>query len=321
MNKLVILMSAASALVPASAMAQRTAAPPVRWEDTPHAQMRMPAAPMPPASGMNWHGQPGAHQMPPAPPAPGMSWHGQSGGHQMPPPPRPDMRPYPGPHGPGGPGMAMHHRGDRMMMMRHHGVRNFSRYQRFNRGGFLPQIWWGPQFQISNWSRYGLPQPMPGCRWMRYYDDALMVDGAGRIIDGRWGMNWDRWGNEWDYGPDGAPIYVGDGDYYGEEDYAWGGEGRGYGYGPPPPPPGYGAPCAQTCTSTYAYPGYGYGWGWGYGAGMVVTETTVTTSPSVVTETIYEEEVVRERSHRAKARHYRPRPRYHRPVPQPGERG
>jgi Ni/Co efflux regulator RcnB len=276
MNKLVILMSAASALVPASAMAQRIVAPPVKWEDTPRAEMRMP------------------------PPAPGVNWHG-----------------------PAGPNMGMNHGADRMMMRRH-GVRNFARYQRFNRGGFLPQTWWGPQFQIFDWSGYGLPQPMPGCRWIRYYDDALMVDGSGRIVDGRWGMNWDRWQDDWDYGDDGAPFYVGNGDDYGrDEAYAWGGD-RGYGYGPPPPPPGYappppgyGLPCAHTCTSTYAYPGYGYGWGYG----AVVTETTVTTSPAVVTETYYEEEVVRERSHRAKAHKYRAKPRYHRPVPQPGERG
>jgi hypothetical protein len=52
---------------------------------------------------------------------------------------------------------------------------------------------------------------------------------------------------------------------------------------------------------------------------MVVTETTVTTSPSVVVETVYDEQVVQHRRAYAPKRHrakYRPRPRQH-----PGERG
>jgi hypothetical protein len=222
----------------------------------------------------------------------------------------------------------MAHRGHRMKK-RHQGVRNFSGYRRLDRGLVLPQPWWGPQYQIGNWSMYGLSQPVPGGRWVRYYDDALMVDGHGRVMDGRWGMSWDQWQDQWDYDERGVPVYVGNGDFYpGEEDYAWVDEGRGgYGYDQRHAY-GYGAPCTQTCTTTYVHPyyhpygyghGYGAGWGWGYGAGAVVTETTVTTGPTVVTETYYEEEVVRER--RAKPRKYRAKPRYHRPVPRPGERG
>ena len=299
MKKLVVLMLAASALAPASAMAQRTAAPPIKWQDTPHAQIRMQA---PPAAGM------GMHHGPRGPMAPSFP-HGQMRNH------------FPGPNASGGPNVVIRHGGNGMMM-RHHGVRNYSNYRRINRGFVLPQFWRGPQFQISNWGMYGLPQPVQGGRWVRYYDDALMLDGYGRVMDGRWGMSWDQWGDQWDYDDRGVPVYVGNGDYYpGDRDYAWveGNRGDGYAYGegdcrcaPPPPPPmpaypyGYGS-------------GYGYGYGWGYGGTVVVTETTVTTAPSVVTETYYEEEVVRQKAH--KARKYRAKPRYHRPVPQPGERG
>jgi Ni/Co efflux regulator RcnB len=41
MKKLVVLMLAASALAPASALAQRTAEPPMKWEDTPKAQLAL----------------------------------------------------------------------------------------------------------------------------------------------------------------------------------------------------------------------------------------------------------------------------------------
>jgi len=218
----------------------------------------------------------------------------------------------------------MAHNGQRVIM-RHHGARNFAGYRRLDPGFFLPRPWWGPQFQIHNWSMYGLPQPMYGGRWIRYYDDALMVDGYGRVTDGRWGMNWDEWQDQWDYDDRGVPVYVGNGDFYpGEEDYAWAeGDHGGYGHDQSY---AHGGPCPQTCSYGYSYPypaypygyGYGYGYGWAYGAGAVVTETTVTTAPTVVTETYYEE-VVRER--RAKPRKQRVRPRYHRPTPPPGERG
>ena len=308
MKKLVVLMLAASALAPASAMAQRTAAPPVKWEDTPRAQLRVQ---MPSAHSAMPHVRmhPAPAHMPVV-----VRHHGPGGAHVK-----------------GANRIIVRHGGSGMGIRRHDGVRNFSSYRRFDRGFVLPQTWWGPQFQISNWGMYGLPQPVPGGRWVRYYDDALMLDGYGRVTDGRWGMSWDQWGDQWDYDDRGVPVYVGDGDYYpGEEDYGWvdrgrgGFEGNGFDQGY-----AHGGGCPQTCApppppAHYPYGhgsgyGSGYGYGWGYGGTVVVTETTVTTAPSVVTETYYEEEVVQRRAH--KARKHRAKPRYHRPVPQPGERG
>ncbi len=325
MKKLVVLMLAASALAPASAIAQRTAAPPLKWEDTPHAKMRAPMAP-------------------PVAAAPGPMRHTR---------PFADVAPAPGaapvimPHH--GPGAAPAHKRDRVIVrhhggpgakMRHRGMKNYSGYHRIDRGFALPHAWWGPRYQIHNWSMYGLPQPFHGGRWVRYYDDALLVDGYGRVMDGRWGMSWDQWGDQWGYDDRGVPAYVGNGDFYpGDEDYAWVEEDRrGYGYdqryadggcaqacaAPPPPPPGY--PYGHGYGSAYGHGygsayGRGYGWGWGYGGAVVVTETTVTTAPTVVTETYYEEEVVSQRR-ATKPRKYRAKPRYHRPAPPPpGERG
>ena len=206
-------------------------------------------------------------------------------------------------------------------IIRHHGINAFPGYRRFDRGFILPQSWWGPQYHIGNWGMYGLPQPMHGGRWVRYYDDALLIDGNGRVHDGRWGMKWDEWDREWAYDDRGVPVYVGNGDFHpGAEDYAvvegqGGAYANGYGHhGYGHQGYGYGA---------YGQQGYGYaypGCACGYGSGMVVTETTVTTAPTVVAETVYEDVVVETHRYRAK-----PRPRVKarpRPAPVlPGERG
>ena len=327
MKHLALTILAASALAPASATAQqRTAAPPLKWEDTPNAQMRMPRGSAPMAHA------PTAHAPIGRPPHAAQS-------HAAPYPvggTPPVVVQHQGPvrvHVRNGDQMQVrHHRGDRMGMRKHRGFKNYSNYRRIDRGFFLPQPWWGPGYHIQNFAMYGLPQPIGGGRWVRYYDDALMVDAGGRVHDGRYGMAWDEWQDQWAYDDRGVPVYSGNGDFYpGDEDYAWvEGEGaayadgyeRGYrhdeGYA-------YGT-CPQACAyppTGPAYPygyGYGYGHGWNYGLGMVVTETTVTTAPTVITETWVEEEVVYEQRAR-KPRKYRTKRRYHRPQPQPGERG
>jgi Ni/Co efflux regulator RcnB len=189
-------------------------------------------------------------------------------------------------------------------MMRHPSRTRFYRdYRRMDRGAMLPHSWWGPRFHIMNWGAYGLPQPMHGGRWVRYYDDALMVDGHGRIHDGRWGMEWDERDESWSYDERGVPFYVGErGHHPRGGDRVWGehrGYGPGMGYGPPPPPV-YGH-------RGYGHPGYGHPvYGYAYGGGMVITETTTTTSPTVITETHYVDEEVRS-APRAKAKSRRVR--------------
>jgi Ni/Co efflux regulator RcnB len=179
-------------------------------------------------------------------------------------------------------------RGDGMIR-RHHGINRHADYRRIGRGLALPQHWWGPRFHVTNWGNHGLPQPMHGGRWVRYFDDALLVDRYGRVHDGRWGMSWDDYDDQWDYDDRGIPVYVGNGDYHpDDEDYAWvdgrQGPAGAYGYGPH--------------QQAYGYPAYGYG------GGMIVTETTVTTSPTVVVKTVYEDVVpsAPQRSYRAKSK-------------------
>jgi Ni/Co efflux regulator RcnB len=193
-----------------------------------------------------------------------------------------------------------------------HHKRRFSHIPRIGRGGFVPGGWWGPQFVVRNWHGYGFPQPFGGGRWIRYYDDALLIDRHGRVHDGRYGYDWDRHGDRWGYDGRGVPVYVGDGDYEPDDrDYEWAErwEERGG---------------RDVVVDRRHHGGAGYGYGYGCGCGpVVVTETTTTTAPVVEQVTTYEyvTEYVTERA--------RPAPRQRRavrrapaPAPaRPGERG
>ena len=209
--------------------------------------------------------------------------------------------------------------------------REFREFRRFNRGQVLPSYWAGPQFQVRQWQVYGFPQPMAGHRWVRYYDDAHLVDGGGRIRDSRYGYDWDRYDHPWNRDEHGVPMYVGDGDYHpGDRDYAWAeeagpdhdGDGwdyseygdvemahgrdgcgercgpRGRGPGPSHHGGGYGYSRGQ---SGYGYSsghsGYGYGGGAAYGFGgatVTITETTVETGGSAASSYVVEEVIEEE---------------------------
>jgi Ni/Co efflux regulator RcnB len=222
--------------------------------------------------------------------------------------------------------------------------RDFRHIRRFNRGHIVPSFWWGPQFQVQHWQMYGFPEPMPGHRWVRYYDDAYMIDGRGRVHEGRYGLDWDRYGDRWGRDDRGIPVYVGDGDWRPEgRDYEWaeeigeerggwdyseyGGErGPGHGCEPrrghPCGGPSYPAPGPAPAYGHGGGYGAAYGYGGGYGGGygymccatVTITETIVETGGSSESYEVVEEEVVRQRARRV---HRRPPAR--RPIR--GERG
>lgn len=92
---------------------------------------------------------------------------------------------------------------------------------RLGRGHVIHPHWFGPRFHINNWQRYGFADPGADGRWIRYYDDAYLIDRGGRVREAREGLDWDQYGERWD-DADGIPAYHGRGDYRpGEEDYAW----------------------------------------------------------------------------------------------------
>lgn len=219
--------------------------------------------------------------------------------------PRPGMAPRPGGWRPGKPGgwKPGAHRpgwrwGDKINGRWHAGWKapgGWRGYRRPVRGWTLPSYWIGGGFWISDWSSWGLSSPPYGYNWVRYYDDAVLVDRNGRVWDSVSGVDWDRddTGDD-DYGydeRDGGGAYA-DGrdghgaDYdapdHGEPDYDADDRGP-----PPPPPPPVGAPgrvvrCVANCHVTVGY---------GYGA-PVTTTVVIQSSPVVTTTTTVTEDVV-----------------------------
>lgn len=221
------------------------------------------------------------------------------------------------------------------MRMRHTVPMPGPHFRHMQRGFIVPRFWWGPQFQINNWQMYGFADPGPDGRWIRYYDDAYLIDHDGRIRDSREGLDWDRYGEEWDMA-DGIPAYRGSRDYRpGERDYAWSEEHEGHGdmremhmrHGGPPMGPPMGYDYGGGYTQVYGG-GYGYG---AYAYPIVIETVTTGAAAQSYSEEVVEEYVqVRRAHHRARPRCScvvvrRPPPVHRAPPPRPrppaGERG
>lgn len=71
-----------------------------------------------------------------------------------------------------------------------HGFENF----RPRRGLFMPRLFVSPPYFVWNWRSYGLPEPGHGQRWVRYYDDAVLIDERGYIHDAVAGVDWEGYG-------------------------------------------------------------------------------------------------------------------------------
>jgi hypothetical protein len=116
-------------------------------------------------------------------------------------------------------------------------------WQRVGRGWRMQPYWWSPRFRLHDWRVYGFPAPRDDWFWIRYYDDALLVDRFGMVHDGRWGVDWDRYGERWDQDQFGVPSYQGyEDEGRGPEDVA------AYGYGAP-------MIITETITTTTSYDG------------------------------------------------------------------
>ncbi len=183
------------------------------------------------------------------------------------------------------------------------------RHHRLQRGHVVPPFWFGPQFHIANWSLYDFPDPGAERRWVRYYDDAYLIDRGGRVMDTRHGLDWDEYGERWDV-RDGVPAYHGRNEWHPDDvDYAWAREQGAWEHGPGPQGHAYGPPQG-------GYGGYGYGYGYAY---PIIIETTVTRPVTTYTTEIIEEVVeVRQRPRRrAVRRAAAPRPACNCPAARP----
>lgn len=170
-------------------------------------------------------------------------------------------------------------------------------YRRLERGGHVPKGWRGDTYVVRDWNRWGLREPGPGMRWMRFYDDAALIDAYGRVVDIRYDYSWG--------GPQGY-------------DYAEGG----YDVPPPGPACSYAPPAAypvpgsstrrvgpNTTVTTTVTPmappvvmGEAACGGYYAPAGSIVTVTpgTVTTTTTTTTSyrTVYRKVAVRKRAYR-----------------------
>ncbi|MBB3911683.1 RcnB family protein [Sphingomonas desiccabilis] len=58
------------------------------------------------------------------------------------------------------------------------------RYSSFRVGGRIAPPYYGSRYVIADPWRYRLPPARPGLRWVRHYDDVLLVDyRRGRVVD------------------------------------------------------------------------------------------------------------------------------------------
>jgi Ni/Co efflux regulator RcnB len=180
-----------------------------------------------------------------------------------------------------------------------HGHRGPRGYRSYQRGSRMGGIWRDPTYAVNDWGAWGLGQPGPGMHWVRYYDDAVLVDSYGTVVDSRHGVNWD--------GPRTGPV----------QGYAGGPGYPGPGYGGP----GYGGPGWQggpgttvtrvgpnTTVTTQVVGAGGYGGGYPIGPGYVtiIPGSVITTTTTTSDETVYRN-IYHRRVYRRPVRHYRPR--------------
>jgi Ni/Co efflux regulator RcnB len=104
----------------------------------------------------------------------------------------------PSPHMGMRPAMSIHRWGPRFQGRWFAGWRapgGWAAYRRPVIGYVLPSYWINPAYRIGNYGGYGLPAPISGYGWSRYYDDAVMVDRDGRVRDHRSTIDWDAHGD------------------------------------------------------------------------------------------------------------------------------
>lgn len=62
-------------------------------------------------------------------------------------------------------------------------------YRRWSFGQFLPQFFFAQDYWIYDYADYGLPYAPPGCTWVRYGPDALLIDqDTGEIVQVVYGL-------------------------------------------------------------------------------------------------------------------------------------
>ena len=62
-------------------------------------------------------------------------------------------------------------------------------YRRWTYGQVLPAMFWAQNYRIASWANFGLMEPPFGYQWVRYGDDAILVDAStGQILQVQYGV-------------------------------------------------------------------------------------------------------------------------------------
>ncbi|HTW34294.1 MAG TPA: RcnB family protein [Rhizomicrobium sp.] len=62
-------------------------------------------------------------------------------------------------------------------------------YRRWTYGQILPAIFWAQNYWISSWATFGLMAPPYGYQWVRYGNDAILIDTSrGQILQVQYGV-------------------------------------------------------------------------------------------------------------------------------------
>lgn len=215
-------------------------------------------------------------------------------------------------------------------------------YRRPSRGWSLPGYWMSSNFGIPDYYSYGLRAPGNGYSWVRYYDDAVMVDRGGRVIDWADGIAWNDQG-DYDGYYDQDDSWGADSSYAYSDDVTYDAGRYGEASGYPDAAPTYGAtygypggyapqaPAGPPPVQVRSYPAYGGGYSAGYGSnsyygggyyagGGTTTTVVIQPAPMVTTTTVVEEvieESVSTRTHAAPRRAVRRPVRKYRAKPRP----
>ena len=171
-------------------------------------------------------------------------------------------------------------------------------YRRLGRGQRMPNYWMQGSFGIPDYLSFGLAAPPRGYRWIRYYDDAVLIDDRGDVWDSVGGIAWAGAGassygshsnsSSYSYSSSGAAIQPVDPNaYYAQQQYP-GGYAPPVAYAPPAAQYGYG----NGGTASYGA-GYQQG-GYYYGAPGTTSYSTITIIPTTTTTTVVEEEIIEE---------------------------
>jgi len=210
-------------------------------------------------------------------------------------------------------------------------------YRRMGRGNHLPNYWMGSGFRIPDYLSWGLAAPPYGYFWVRYYDDAVLVDGRGDVWDSVDGIGWD---DGYDAGGYDTGAWSDSGGSY-SNSYSYSNATAGAGYAQPiqpvdpndyydgysrgsqPPAGAIGAPPAAQVQGYYGsgqayYAGSSYQAGAAYYGAPVGTTVIVipgaTTTTTTVTEEVIESRATYVRSAARRVVRKAPVRRYRAPV-------